>query len=119
MKKLFLFIILACLSPFVMANTEITNPPYQIPSKQVKQTGGIAFIDTAKKSMDWLQENRIYLKENKILVMVIGGTESLVKQLNSKYQGILFGVEPKPKRFLSLLFKQLHINALPYVMIPK
>lgn len=35
--------------------------------------------------MDWVKENKIYLRENNILVMVIGGSKSLVKQLNSRY----------------------------------
>ncbi|MBR0573825.1 MULTISPECIES: hypothetical protein [Pasteurellaceae] len=118
MKKLFLLIILCYQFPFVIANTETIYPSYQIVDKQVKQVG-IAFIDTTKASMDWVKENKIYLRENNILVMVIGGTELLVKQLNSKYQGVLFGVEPKPKMYLSLLFKQLNINTLPYVMIQK
>ncbi|MDP8051529.1 hypothetical protein QJU23_03690 [Pasteurella atlantica] len=115
MKKLFLLIILCYQFPFAIANTETIYPPYQIVDKQAKQVG-IAFIDTTKKSMDWLQENNIYLKENNIFVMVIGGTESLIKQLNSKYQGVLFGVEPKSnKMYLSLLFRQLNINTLPYI----
>ncbi len=103
MKKL-LTISLYILLTLATANAEITQPVHSI-----------AFIDTTEKSMQWLQENKDYLKNNKIPVMVIGANVTDIKQLNIRFKGVLFGVEPDPKVYTEMLLRQLGVKNLPYI----
>ncbi len=107
MKKL-LSISLYALLTLTTANAEITQVAHSI-----------AFIDTTEKSMQWLQENKDYLKNNKVPVMVIGANATDIKQFNTLFQGVLFGVDPKPRIYTEILLKQLGVISIPYIMINK
>ncbi len=107
MKKL-LTISLYTLLTLATASAEITQVAHSI-----------AFIDTTEKSIQWLQENKDYLKNNKIPVMVIGASATDIKQLNTLFQGVLLGVEPEPKVYTKMLLKQLGVKNLPYINIQK
>ncbi|MBS9783621.1 MAG: hypothetical protein KGV46_03610, partial [Pasteurella sp.] len=54
-----------------------------------------------------------YLKNNKIPVMVIGANITDIKQLNTLFQGVFFGVEPKPRIYTEMLLKQLGGLTIP------
>ncbi len=87
---------------------------------EIPQTArSIAFIDTTEKSMQWLQENKDYLKNNKIPVMVIGANVTDIKQLNIRFKGVLFGVEPEPRVYTEMLLRQLGIKNFPHIEIQK
>lgn len=118
MKNQFL---LSCLSAslFIVATVSHAEKqplldPFAMPSSTDKTT--LAFVDSSKVSLAWLDDNHTYFIENKIPIMLIGGSEAEAKRLNQVYGGLLIGPAPKPKAFVQLLMKQLNVTSIPAVV---
>lgn len=97
------------------AQTEATQPAAQ--PVQASNQVNLVFIDTSKKSLQWLDKNHKFIIENNLPVMIIGGTQQGATRLNKQYTGLKSGPSPKPDRFLPMLLEQLNVNSIPAMVI--
>lgn len=97
------------------AQTEATQPAAQ--PVQASNQVNLVFIDTSKKSLQWLDKNYKFIIENNLPVMIIGGTQQGATRLNQQYTGLKSGPSPKPDQFLPILLEQLNVKSIPAMVI--
>ncbi len=110
MRKILLTI--AMLSQLISA---VADPLQSMPKNSSIQVQRIAFIDTSARSLVWLKHHHRELIDQRIPVMIIGGSAFVAAQLNQQYRGLFIGAEPSPKIYVIRWLKQLRIMQLPHV----
>ncbi len=111
MRKILLTI--AMLSQVISA---VADPLQSMPKNSPIQAQRIAFIDTSARSIVWLKNHHRELIDQRIPVMIIGGSSFVAAQLNQQYRGLLIGAEPSPIIHQRLLLKRLGIQVIPSIV---
>ena len=78
----------------------------------------LALIDSSAASRQWLDKNAAYLRQTKIPVMVLEGTQSDLEQHFRGYaqKGLMVGIGPEPRIFLDGMLQRLGITTIPAVV---
>ncbi len=111
MRKILLTI--AMLSQLISA---VADPLQSMPTNSSIQAQRIAFIDTSARSLVWLKNHHRELIDQRIPVMIIGGSAFVAAQLNQQYHGLLIGAEPSPIIHQRLLLKRLRVKVIPSIV---